>query len=204
MKIYIDFDGTLFNTDKYKEDIINILNDYGIDKMIFEEVKKIFYINNKVFDIIDVVDYFIDKYNIDNSLKDKINGLLNNSYIYSDVIENLKILLDMGYELYLLTYGHQNYQRKKINSSNIFDYFKDIIITEKDKSKLDIDYENSIFIDNNPIEIKRFHNSNAKKIIRIIRENEKYSKEVCNVLNVIECNSFYHIVEILRGDFINE
>jgi len=204
MKIYIDFDGTLFNTDKYIEDVINILNNYGIDKKLFEEVKKNFYINNKVFDITNILDYFIDKYNIDNDLKYKISSLLNNSYIYPDVIENLKILIDMGYELYLLTYGYKNYQRKKINSSNISNFFKNIIITEKDKSKLDIDYENSIFIDNNPIEIERFHNSNAKKIIRIIRENEKYSKDICNVLNVIECNSFYHIVEILRGDFINE
>ena len=186
MKIYIDFDGTLFNTDKYIEDIINILNNYGIDKKLFEEVKKIFYINNKVFDITDILDYFIDKYNIDNDLKYKINSLLNNSYIYPDVIENLKTLIDMGYELYLLTYGYKNYQRKKINSSNISNFFKNIIITEKDKSKLDIDYENSIFIDNNPIEIERFHNSNAKKIIRIIREKEKYSKDICNVLNVIK------------------
>ena len=53
----------------------------------------------------------------------------------------------MGYDLYLLTYGHKNYQRKKINSSNISSFFKNIIITEEDKSKLDIDYENSIFID---------------------------------------------------------
>ncbi len=88
--------------------------------------------------------------------------------------------------------------------SNISSFFKDIIITEKDKSKLGIDYENSIFIDNNPIEIERFHNSKAKRIIRIIRDNDKYAKDVCNVLNVIECNNFYQIVEMLQGGFINE
>ena len=204
MKIYIDFDGTVFNTDKYIEDFMYVLNDYGIDKILFEELKKNFCSKNKLFNITMIIDYFINNYDIDNSLKFKIDSLLDNSYVYPDVIENLNSLLNMGYELYLLTYGHTSFQRMKINSANIDYFFKDIIITETDKSKLDIDYENSIFIDNNPIEIERFHNSNAKKIIRIIRDNEKYSKDVCNVLNVTECNNFYEIVEILRGDFINE
>jgi len=69
MKIYIDFDGTLFNTDKYTEDFMNILNDYGIDKALFNEVNDKLCGNNKLFNINVIVDYFVTKYNIDNSLK---------------------------------------------------------------------------------------------------------------------------------------
>ena len=204
MKIYIDFDGTLFNTDKYKEDFMNVLKDYGIDEKVFEEVKKVICNNNKLFNIDKIIDYFIDNYNVDNSLKFKIDSLLSNSYVYPDVIENLKALSNMNYELYLLTYGDTDYQRMKINSADIECFFKDIIIAETDKSKLDIDYENSIFIDDNPIEIERFYRANAKEIIKIIRDNDKYAKDVCNVLNARECKNFYQIVETLRGDLKSE
>ena len=204
MKIYIDFDGTLFNTDKYTNDFMKVLYDYGIDKKLFDDVNNKILNNNKLFNLNVIIDYFIDKYNIDNSLKNKIDFLLNDSYVYSDVIDCLNVLIDNGYELHLLTYGDDDYQRLKIEASNISKYFKEIIITEKDKSKLDIDYENSIFIDNNPIEIEKFYSSNAKKIIRIIRENDKFSKFGSNISNVVQCSDFNQIIDLLKDDFINE
>jgi len=204
MKIYIDFDGTLFNTDKYTEDFMNILNDYGIDKALFNEVNDKLCGNNKLFNINVIVDYFVTKYNIDNSLKDKIGNLLNDSYVYSDVVECLNVLINSGYELYLLTYGDDDFQRLKINASNLSKYFKEIIITEKDKSKLDIDYNNNIFIDNNPNEIEKFYASNARKIIRIRRDNDKFANNQCNISNVAQCSDFNQIVDFLKGGFINE
>lgn len=200
MKIYIDFDGTLFNTDKYIEDFMNILNDYGIDKALFDEVKNRICGNSKLFNINVIIDYFVTKHNIDNSLKEKINNLLNDSYVYSDVIECLTSLINERYELYLLTYGDGEFQKLKINASNLSKYFKDIIITEKDKSKLDIDYENSIFIDNNPIEVERFYNSNARNIIRIRRSSDKFANTGCNISDIAQCSDFYDIIELLKGE----
>ena len=204
MKLYIDFDGTLFNTHKYTKDFMSILNDYGIDKTLFDEAKDKLCGNNKLFNINVVVDYFISNYNIDYSLKDKIDNLLNDSYVYSDVIECLNMLIDSGYELYLLTYGDDEFQKLKIDVSNLSKYFKEIIITGKDKSKLDIDYENSIFIDNNPIEIEKFYNSMAKTIIRIRRDSDRYSKKECNIPSVIECIDFNQVIHILKGGVNNE
>lgn len=204
MKIYIDFDGTLFDTDKYTEDFMKVLSDHGINKKLVDEAKENLHSKNKLFNIDFVVDYFIDNYNIDESLRYKISNLLDDSYIYSDVIDCLNTLIHSGYELYLLTYGDNDYQRLKINAANITNFFKKIIITEKDKSKLDIDYENSIFIDNNPIEIEKFSNSNAKKLIRIRRDNDKFVNIKCNVSNIVECDNFYHIIKLLKGGFFNE
>ena len=204
MKIYIDFDGTLFNTDKYTEDFMNILNDYGIDKALYNEVNNVICGNSRLFNINVIIDYFVTKHNINNSLKEKINNLLNDSYVYSDVIECLNILINEGYELYLLTYGDGEFQKLKINASNLSKYFKEIIITEKDKSKLDIDYENSIFIDNNPFEIEKFNNSNGKILIRIRRDNDKFANIPCNISNVIQCCDFNQIIDFLKGGFINE
>ena len=91
-----------------------------------------------------------------------------------------------------------------INSSNISKYFNEIIITDKDKSELNIDYRNSIFIDNNPLEIEKFCGSKAKIVIRIRRDNDRYSKYECNRVNVIECKDFNEVVKYLKGGFKNE
>lgn len=199
MKIYIDFDGTVFNTDKFIDDFTNILNNYDVDKNLFDELNGIICDNNILFNIDVVINYFIEKYNISKSVKNEIINLLNESYVYSDVVDCLNLLINDGYELYLLTYGDDDYQRLKINASNLSRFFKGIIITQKDKSKLDIDYENSIFIDNNPFEVEKFYNSNAKSVIRIRRSNEKFSDTECNISNIPECRDFYDIVKLLKG-----
>lgn len=200
MKVYIDFDGTLFDTDRYTKDFMNIFHEYDINEEIFDETKKILFNENKLFNINVIIDYFIEKYDIDIQLRRKIDDLLNHSYIYSDVLDCLNMLVNNGYELYLLTYGDKDFQKMKIDASNISKYFKEIIITEKDKSKLNLNYKNSIFIDNNPIEIERFCNSKAKSVIRIRRNNDRYSKIDCNILNNLECKDFYHVVQLLKGD----
>ncbi len=204
MKIYIDFDGTLFNTDKYTEDFMNIFNEYDISKLLLDEAKEFLFSDHRLFNINIVVDYFISKYNVDSNLRNNINDLFNTSYVYSEVFDCLNQLKGMGYELYLLTYGDEIFQKTKIKASNISKYFKKIIITEKDKSKLDIDYKNSIFIDNNPVEIEKFYNSNAKIVIRIRRDSDKYKKMECNISDLIECKDFNHVVQILRGGFKSE
>lgn len=204
MKIYIDFDGTVFNTDKYSEDFMKIFNEYGINKLLFEQAKKILFDDEKLFNISEIVDFFIDEYNVDSSLKIKIDKLLNDLYVYSDVVDCLNILTNYGYELYLLTYGNDTFQRIKINASNLSRFFKDIIITEKDKSKLNIDYKNSIFIDNNPLEIKKFNDAGAKKTIRIRRDNEKFSNIQYSNLNSFDCKNFNEIIKLLKGGFKNE
>lgn len=203
MKIYIDFDGTLFNTDKYTKDYMNIFSYYHINSDLFDEVKTLLS-HNSLFNINKIIDYLIKNYNIDKSLKEQVGKLLNNSYIYPDVKESLNNLIDNGYELYLLTYGDKEFQSNKIDSSNITNYFKDIIITNKNKSELNLDYNNSIFIDNSPYVIDLLNNCSTKKLIRIKRDDDRYSKLKCNVSDLIECNDFYEIVKYLKGGFSNE
>lgn len=204
MKIYIDFDGTLFDTDKYTKDFINILSEYGINNDIYEEAKMNIFNDRKLFNVNVIVDYFIDKYNIYIELKDRVDNLLNNSYVYPEIVDCIQKLINNGYEPHLLTYGDYNFQKMKIKKSNIAQYFKEIIITEKDKSKLDIDYENSIFIDNNPVEVEKFYNSMAKTIIRIRRESDRYSKKDCNIPSIIECEDFNQVIHVLKGGVNNE
>lgn len=204
MKIYIDFDGTLFDTDKYTEDFMNIFNKYGIDKDLFDKCKKIVFDNDDLFNLDIIIDYFIKNYNIDSNLKKEMEDLLNNSYIYPDVINCLDFLSSSGYELYLLSYGDEKFQTKKIFKYDLVKYFNKIIITDKDKSKLDLDYENGIFIDNNPIVIESLYNINANNLIRIKRKSDRYTKFECNALGIIECEDFYEVIKFLKGGFDNE
>lgn len=204
MKIYIDFDGTLFDTDKYMSDFMDIFNQYGINSVIFDEVRANLFNDEKLFNLDIIIDYFIEKYNVDIELKYKIDNLLTNSYVYPEVIDCLNILINSGFELYLLTYGDALFQLKKIEASNLSGYFKGIIITDKDKSELNLDYKNSIFIDNNPIVIEKLYESKAKKLIRIKRKSDRYTKDKCNVCNIMECSDFNDVSLYMKGGFNNE
>ena len=183
MNIYIDFDGTLYNTTKLNKNFIHIFNKYNINT---EYIKKLMN-NYKNYDIL--ANKIIIDNNIDKSIYNEIFNLYSNNLVYKDVIPFLEKYYKK-YELILLTLGNKEYQEKKIKSSNLKKYFKDIIITNKDKSKLNIDYTNGIFIDNNPNELKKFYNSNATYLIRIKRNEDKYSKLNLDIKNIPEFNSF--------------
>ena len=186
MKIYIDFDGTLFNTDKFYQDYLVILNKYNISSFEIDEMKKELFTNRK-FNLDILTDYIISKYNIKN-LKQEVESLYNNSYVFEDVIPFLEKY--KNYNLILLTLGDIDYQNRKIEGSKLSKYFQDIIITDVDKSQLDIDYKDNLFIDNNPKELIKFQN-NGGKIIRIRRIEDKYS--VIDLDNVLEYKSFFDL-----------
>lgn len=186
MKIYIDFDGTLFNTDKFYQDYLDILNKYNISSLEIDEMKKELFTNRK-FNLDILTDYIISKYNIKN-LKQEVESLYNNSYVFEDVIPFLEKY--KNYNLILLTLGDIDYQNRKIESSNLSKYFQDIIITDVDKSQLDIDYKDNLFIDNNPKELIKFQNRGGK-ILRIRRIDDKYS--VIDLDNVLEYKNFFDL-----------
>lgn len=201
MKLYVDFDGTLFDTDKYINDIMTIFNEYGINDKIFNETKNILFNEHELFNLDKIINYFIQSYNIDVELKTKIDNLLNKSYLYSEVINCLDILINSGYDLYLFTYGDYNFQSMKIEASGISKYFKDIIITDKDKSQLNLDYKNIIFIDNNPYVIKNLSYTSTKNIIRIKRNSDRYNSFDCFSQKVVECKDFNQVILYLKGGF---
>lgn len=196
MKIYIDFDGTIFNNNKLYLNFINIFKKYNINKEYINNI--INKTNNKNLDTLAIK--IINDNNLDKSIINEINNLYSNNLIYQDVIPFLE-KYSQKYELILLTLGTNNYQLKKINSSNISKYFKEIIITNKDKSNLNINYQNGIFIDNNPYELKKFYNSKAKYLIRIKRNTDKYSKINLDINNIPEFNDFN---ELLNRKYIEK
>ena len=186
MKIYIDFDGTIYNSGKLYKNFINIFNNYNIDTKYIEETLN----NSNQKDLDNIANKIIKEKNLNKNIIQELNNINTKDLVFKDIIPFLE-KYTKKYDLILLTLGNHDYQEKKINSTNISKYFKDIIITNKDKSKLEsIDYINGIFIDNNPIELKKFYNSKATNLIRIRRNEDKYSKLDLNLFNIPEFTSF--------------
>jgi len=195
MKIYIDFDGTLFDSTKHYQEYKNIFKKYNIDIESYfnKEYKK-----EKNFDSLSKK--LIKEYNLNSSIHDELDKIYSEKIIFKDAITFLEENHNK-HELILLTLGNIDYQKKKINKTNISKYFKEIIITNKDKSKLAIDYTNGIFIDNNPLELKKFYNSKAKYLIRIKRDTDKYSKIDLNIKNIPE---FINFNELTKSNYIKQ
>lgn len=193
MKVYIDFDRTLFNCDKFLEDFYTLINSYNISKEVFKKcqnqcikdgfnpytilrkVEKAFFFNN---------DLYLE---VDTLLKKT------GSYLYSDSTDFLKYLKKKGYQIIILTKGNREYQKEKILHANIDNYYDDLIITMEHKGKLKLEYDNGIFIDDNPKEIKSIMKNNPKMIIRIKRENERYN-DIFVDDSIIEVSSFNEII----------
>lgn len=198
MKIYVDFDGTLFNSSKLQSKYIEIFIKHNVNKKYLEKIINEDYKKEKNFDTL--AKKIINDNNLDQSILKEINSLYSNKLIFKDAIYFLEKYYK-EHTLILLTLGNKSYQQKKIDSSNISKYFKDIIITNKDKSKLDIDYTNGIFIDNNPLELKKFYNSKANNLIRIKRNTDKYSKLTLDIPNIPEYISFE---ELINSNYIEK
>ena len=175
MKIYIDFDRTLFDCDSFLSDLYSIILEYKIPRNIFKSCQN--QCKKMGFNPYSILNEVNKLYSFDVSIYEKIDKLLSktNSYLYSDSVSFLKYLKDRNYQIIILTKGNMEYQMKKIKNSNISNYYNDVIVTMLHKGKLDLDYSNSIFIDDNPVEIKSILRKKPKKLIRIKRDKSKYS-----------------------------
>lgn len=197
IKIYIDFDGTLFNSNKLYHEFINLFAKQNIEEENIKNFINKTYKSSKNFDII--AKKIINKYNLNPNILKDLEKLYSKDLVFKDVIPFLE-KYHHKYDLILLTLGTKKYQQKKINISNLSKYFKDIIITNNDKSKLNIDYTKGIFIDNNPLELKKFYNSKASNLIRIKRNTDKYSKINLDI-NIPEFKTFE---DLLKSNYIEK
>lgn len=194
MKIYIDFDRTLFDCETFLKDFYAIINKYQIPKDIFMKCQN--QCKKQGFNPGIILDKVAKEYEFDENIYHEIDNLLKDShkYLYKDAIKFLKELKKLGYQIIILTKGNEEYQREKIMYSNIDEYYSELIVTMKHKGKLDIDYQEGIFIDDNPIEIESILKRKPKNIIRINRTSSKYS--LVELKNISTVKSLDEIIEM--------
>ena len=175
MNVYIDFDRTLFDCDQFLKDFYNIIDKYQISKDVFKTCQ--IQCKRDGFNPYTILDNVSREYAFDIEIYHDIDSLLSKTqkYLYIDAIPFLNYLKSCNYKIIILTKGNIEYQKQKILNAKIEDYYNELIVTMKHKGKLNIDYSNSIFIDDNPLEIASILRKRPKRIIRIKRVNSKYS-----------------------------
>lgn len=194
MKVYVDFDRTLFDCERFLGDLYELINHYGIDKLLFKECQN--QCIKKGFNPYVILDSVKKKHQFDDKLYEEIKDLIKktNAYLFSDAITFLKYLKDNNYKTILLTKGNISYQNDKVHYANIEKYYDKLIITMKHKGDLKIDYQNGIFVDDNPQEIKSILKRKVMKVIYLKREDAKYSKMPIDE-NITSVKSLQEIID---------
>lgn len=194
-QVYLDFDNTIYNTDKMFKDIKDKCMEYGITEEEILKVKLAF----KLFNMNEVLDIIKNNHEFDDTLYEEINNIVKSgkSYIFDEVYDFISELKNKNYQVNILTFGDYSWQTLKISNSGIEKYVNDIIITEEEKSKLDyINYSSSIFIDDDPKQILGFLDNNPSKVIRIKRVNCSTSSIVLDKRNVLEYETLNDMINL--------
>ena len=191
MKVYVDFDRTLFDCDRFLEDFYEIITKYNIPKDLFKECQN--QSKRHGFNPYTILNDVEKKISFDKSIYLDIDELIQHtsSYLCPDTIPFLEYLNSHNYTVIILTKGNRDYQREKIINSHIDKYYSKLIVTMRHKGLLFLNYLQSMFIDDNPREIESLLIRKPKKIIRIKRNMSKYSdielkKEIKTVNNLHE------------------
>lgn len=189
--VYIDFDSTLYATDKLFLDILKLAEKYGISSEEIEKEKS----KLKSFNIYKVLDNI--GRDIDNNLYAEISELIKNgnNYLFEDSREFIRLLKSKKYQVNILTYGEYDFQMEKISNCDIINYIDDVIITDKEKSDIGfIDYQNGIFLDDKIETLESLYKMNAN-VIRIRRRNTgNYDK----ILSVKEIKEFDSLIDTIN------
>ncbi|MFA5927390.1 MAG: HAD family hydrolase [Patescibacteria group bacterium] len=181
-KIFIDFDGTIFDTDSFKALIWSTLAKSGFSYSNIEKAYEIAcsdyrYSPVKQLDLLSEME-----------LGDRATAhyLLQRLYhqakdmIFEDAIQFLRAVDREKFGLYLLSMGDKDFQRVKIVSSSISHYFDNVYLTDEQKwlylDELVGQSDPFIFIDDRGDSVqnvaKKFANSLAIEINRIGQQSD--------------------------------
>lgn len=205
-RIYIDFDSTLYNTDKLRN-----FTDLVIDALCKKTDAKKTEVQDKVAlffkvqgtrRIFDLCLFLENEYGLENGcLRVVVENVLESGYefMFNDSIPFLERLALKGHEINILTYTNKefDYQMLKLMGSKVIKYVDNFIICSKHKGDLFLDFKNGIFIDDNPEELKSLFNTGVSpdRLIRMRRIGAGYSKIDMDI-PVTEVLSFDEIIDI--------
>lgn len=204
MNYYIDFDNTLYNTPKLTERLIQSIVLYvsnqkkEINKNTIHSDCISNFNKDHIYNIYDLAKYIASKYELSSSpIINNLSSIILNSrdLVYSDVAPFLNKLKQNNNKIYILSFGRKSmqYQTAKISGSGLSELFDAIYITSTYKFDLDINYQNGIFIDDNPRDLLGLYKKNAHQVIRLRRIENKYSAEDIKNTNIKEYSDLSQI-----------
>lgn len=200
MNYYLDFDNTLYETAKLTDLMLGaiskgISDSTGNDtNSLFQEAKGSFDSTND--NIFRFSENMSKRYGVNPEVvTGNINRVLDNgeSLVFDDAKRFLERIKENGHKAYMLTYlpkGNQEYQMRKILGSGLTKYFDGLMLTTELKFKLDIDYPNGKFYDDDPRDLNGLYEAGAGEVTRIRKQNNKRSRIDINNPAIKEYESF--------------
>ncbi len=198
MIVIFDLDRTIFDTEKFKEDIAKALNipvgQYNMD------CKKNFTDKKKVYNPYELLRILKGEKRISSikNFRGKIHNLLkdSNAYLLPKVLDVLKKFKKRGDKLILMSVGYKPWQKSKINSIKIKKYFDKIIIVEKEKYNnlefLKKEEEKILIINDDAGEVLDMKKAIGKCEICLIHgPYSRNAKHNFNTYNIKDCLKLY-------------
>ena len=182
---YIDFDNTLYETGKLTKDILSgltttIASQANIsEESVLEHIHSSF--NSTVANFFTFAKNLSAKYHVDYRLLETVinTAILTNgkNYVFPDALKFIKDLKAAGETICILTYvsskNNLSQQGLKLMGSGILTHVDEVYTTTRYKHELNLDFENSTFIDDDPRDLEGFYSCGARKIIRIKKPNNE-------------------------------
>lgn len=135
----VDFDDTLFNTQKYHQERLTIINDLGVDQGLYWKTYKECrlddqgrFVYNEETHAQKIADSGFDK----NLILEKLADLKSRAkeFLFDDASSFLQDLKTLGQPIFLLSWGAEDFQRtKKVEPSGITKYFDQVFYTAEPK-----------------------------------------------------------------------
>ncbi|MFA6272102.1 MAG: HAD family hydrolase [Patescibacteria group bacterium] len=187
MKIVLDFDHTLFDTEKFKQALQDRLAMFGVTGDQFNSNYRIVKERSGYYNYREHLRLLAQTEELDeNDLLLNFNEIVNsaNEFLFPDTVDFLNALKSIPKsELYLLTFGQDEFQQAKVEASGIKAYFREIIDTVESKLLYfdqNQDLQSAVFLDNRGKTIDQIKAKYSDIVaIWIKRENTPYDDEVC-------------------------
>lgn len=200
MNYYLDFDNTLYETANLTSLMLEATAK-GISEKTGKSASELLAEAKGSFDstndnIFSFASNMAKRYNVDSDIVvGKVKDTIDNgeSLVFDDAKRFLERLKDNGDKAYVLTYvakGNQEYQMRKLMGSGLMPYFEGTIITTEYKFLLDLNYENGIFIDDDPRDLNGLAAKNPIKVMRMRKPNNKRSVFEIDNKQIEEYTSF--------------
>jgi hypothetical protein len=138
MKIFIDFDDAIFNTKKFKQDLIGIFKRHGVTEREFKDTYYTFSVKSQSqgrhYDLDLQIKALEESQGVDGKkLKTAVDKFMNNldAYVFPDVKKFLQKFSRK--DLFILSYGQPKFQKSKIRGTGIEKMASRIFITKRKK-----------------------------------------------------------------------
>lgn len=140
MKLFLDFDRTLYDLDGMFEETISIWADFGIDRAAWFDAKKGFSRGSgEKGPCYTIVEHARRTGRLDESdcrdLEARMRALWKDGrrFVFPGVPDFLLSAKKRGWETHLLTFGDEEMQTAKVEGSGLRTYLDSVIVTQQDK-----------------------------------------------------------------------